>query len=323
MSTEATFTWEFDAQTGVYKNHHLSGKLLKVAARQWKFVPFTKKEDSFGKGKGESITLVYYKPLSDPTSAQLEETTRVPIDQLTMGKQDITIKEWGRGVEYTDLARQLSKFDPKQGAQEALIDQMNQAMDVAAATEFTGTDAKVIFIPTSLTGGTWDTDGTASTAGLVNVTKHHISTIRDYMVKDLHVPFYEGEHYIGLMSTKALRGLRDDRVIEAWNMYLRKGDHLYRGEIGQIESVRMIEVNNESALSNSVGTGSVLGEGVIFGRDAVARIEIEFPHLRAMPNANADFGRRHAVAWIGTVAFGVKFPVNTDRLARIVRISSS
>jgi len=322
MATQV-FTWNWDAPTGVYKNHALSGQLLKVAAREFKFVPFTKKESSFGKGKGESVTLIYYKPLTQPTSAALEEETRIPIDQLTTGKQSITIQEWGRGVEYTDLAKQLSKFDPGEGAQEALKDQMREAMDVAAASEFNGTDAKVIFIPTSLTGGTWDTDGTASTAATVNVTKHHISAIRDYMIKDLHVPFYDGEHYIGLMSTKALRGLRDDKVIEAWNLYLRKGDHLYRGEIGQVENVRFVEVTNENSLSNSVGTGSVLGEGVIFGKDAVARIEIEFPHLRAQPNYVADFGRRHAVAWYGTVAFGVKFPTATDREARIVRITSS
>jgi len=310
-------------QTGVYKNHALSGQLLKVAAREFKFVPFTKREESFGKGKGESITLIYYKPLTQPASAQLEEDTRIPIDQLTMGKQDITIKEWGRGVEYTDLAQQLSAFNPRESAQEALIDQMKEAMDNAAASEFTGTDAKLCFIPTTLTGGTWDTDGTPSTAALVNITKHHISTIRDYMIKDIHIPFFEGEHFIGLLCTKALRGLRDDKVIEAWNLYLRKGDHIYRGEIGQVESVRFVEVTNENALSNSVGTGNVLGEGVIFGRDAVARIEIEFPHLRAQPNYTADFGRRHAVAWYGTVAFGVKFPTANDREARIVRICSA
>jgi len=319
----ATFTWSFDATTGVYKNHALSGELLKVAARDFKFVPFTKKQNSFGKGKGESITMVYYKPLTQPTSAQLEEETRVPIDQLTMGKQSITIKEWGRGVEYTDLAKQLSAFDPGEGAQSALMDQMKEAMDNAAAAEFTGTDAKVIFIPTTLTGGTWDTDGTPSSAALVNLTKHHISAIRDYMIKDLHVPFYDGEHYISLASTKALRGLRDDKVIEAWNLYLRKGDHLYRGEIGQVENVRFIEVTNENALSNSVGTGNVLGEAVVFGKDAVARIEVEFPHLRAQPNYVADFGRRHAVAWYGTVAYGVMFPTANDREARIVRIASA
>jgi len=318
-----TFTWSFDAPTGVYKNHALSGKLLEVAAKKFKFVPFTRKESSFGKRMGESITLLYYKPLSQPTSAQLEEETRIPIDQLQTGTQSITLKEWGRGVEYTSVAEDLSKFSPKMGAQKALVDQMNEAMDIAAASEFNGTDAKVIFIPTSLTGGTWDTDGTASTTALVNVTKHHISTIRDYMVKDLHVPFYEGEHYISLASTKFLRGLRDDKVIEAWNLYLRKGDHVYRGEIGQVENVRFIEVAVESSLSNSVGSGNVLGEGVIFGEDAVARIEIEFPHLRAQPNYSADFGRRHAVAWYGTVAFGVKFPTATDRECRIVRVTSA
>ena len=318
-----TFTWNHDAETGVYKNHHISGQLLKVAARDFKFVPFTQKESSYGKGKGESITLIYYKPIDQPTNAQLEEETRIPIDQLTSGKQTITIKEWGRGVEYTDLAKQLSKFDPGSAAQTALIDQMKEAMDNAAATEFTGTDAKLCYIPTSLTGGTMDTDGTASTSATVNFTKHHISAIRDYLIKDVHCPFYDGEHYMGLMSTKALRGLRDDKVIEAWNLYLRKGDHIYKGEIGQIENVRFIEVTNDTALSNATGTGSVLGEGVIFGKDAVARIEIEFPHLRAQPNYTADFGRRHAVAWYGTVAFGVKFPTATDREARIVRITSS
>jgi N4-gp56 family major capsid protein len=317
------FTWEFDASSGVYKNHALSGQLLMVAAREWKFVPFTQKQKAYGKHKGESLTLVYYKPLSDPSSAQLDEDVRIPIDRLAMATTRITIKEWGRGVEYSSLAEDLSKFSPKEGAQKALKDQMQQAMDVAAASEFTGTDAKICFIPTSLTGGTWDTDGTPSAAASVNITKDHIATIRDYMVKDLHVPFYEGENFIGLLSTKALRGLKDDKDLIAWNMYLQKGDHLYRGEVGQCESVRFIEVTNESALSNSVGTGNVLGEGVIFGEDAVARIEIEFPHLRADPNYMGDFGRRKAVAWYGTVAFGVMFPTANDREAKIVRICSA
>jgi N4-gp56 family major capsid protein len=319
----AVFSWNYDAIAGVFKNHALSGKLLEVAAREFKFVPFTHKEDSFGKRKGESITLVYYKPLADPTNAELSDDIRIPIDQLTMGKTDITIKEWGRGVEYTSLMDDLSAFNVKNAAQKALLDQMKQAMDVAAASEFTGTDAKIIFIPTSLTGGEWDSDGTPSTTALANLTKDHISVIRDYMQKDLHVPFFGGqEHYIGLMSTKALRGLRNDKCIEAWNLYLQKGDLIYKGEIGQVESVRAIEVNNESALSNSKGSANVLGEAVIFGDDAVARIEIEFPHLRAQANYTADFGRRHAVAWYGTVAFGVKFPTADDREARIVRVTS-
>jgi len=322
MAAGQSYTWTYSAETGVFKNHALSNKLLQVSARKFKFVPFTQKIDSFGRGMGESITLIYYKPLSEPTTGKLQEDERIPIDQMTSGTQSITIYEWGRGVEYTNLAQELGKYDEKSEIQKKLLDQMQAVMDKAAADAFTGTDAKVIFIPTSMTGGTWDTDGTASSAATNNVSKHHISTIRDYMINDLHVPFFTGEHFIGLFTTKALRGLRNDRVIESWNMYLRKGDLLYRGEIGQVESVRFIEVNHESALSNSVGTGNVLGEAVIFGNDAVGRIETEFPHLRAQPNYAADFGRRHAVAWYGLVGYGVKFPTANDREARIVRITS-
>ena len=85
------------------------------------------------------------------------------------------------------------------------------------------------------------------------------------------------------------------------------------------------QVNSSALILNAQLHGALegIGEGVIFGKDAVARIEIEFPHLRAQMNYEADFGRRNAVAWYGTVAFGVKFPVNTDRLAKIVRITSS
>ena len=318
-----TFTWAYDAATGVYKNHHLSGKILKLAAKEFKFVPFTKKVDSYGKGMGESVTLIYYKALALPGNGQLEEETRIPIDPLTMGKQSITIKEWGRGVEYTDIAKQLSKFDPEDGAQAALKDQMNDVMDNAAATEFTGTDVKIAFIPTSLTGGTWDTDGTASTQATENLTKEHLGVIRDYMAKDIHVPFFETDHYIGMFATKSLRGLKQDKAIEAWMMYLRKGEIIYKSEVGRCESIRLVEVTNENALSNSVGSNSVLGEGVVFGKDAVARIEIEFPHLRAQPNYKGDFGRRHAVAWYGTVAYGVKFPTATDREARIIKVVSA
>jgi hypothetical protein len=318
-----TFTWTYDAATGVYKNHALSGSLLMVAARQWKFVPFTKKVKDYGPMMGQSVTLIYYKALDDPTSGKLEEDTRIPIDQLDMASSAITVYEWGRGVEWTNFAKQLGKFDPAEAAQKALIDQMNQAMDVAAAAEFTGSNMKVKYIPTTLTGGTFDTDGTPSTAALVNVTVEHLAVIRDYMAKDLHVPFYDGDHYIGLFSTKAMRGLKQDRKLEAWHQYLRKGDLLYRSEVGMAESIRCAEVTNDDALSNSLGTGNVLGEGVVFGDDAVARAEIEFPEVRAQPNYKADFGRRGAAAWYGIVGFGVKFQTANDREARGVHITSS
>lgn len=316
-----TTTWTYDAETGVYKNHALSGKLLETAAQKMVFVPFTDKEESYGKHMGESITLVHYNELSDPTSAALEEDTRIPIDKLSMDVRQITIQEWGRGVEYTSLMQDLSKFDPAKGAQRQLTRQMERAMDKAAAAAFKS--AKIMYIPTSLTGGTWDTDGTPSTQALANVNADHLGVIRDYMANTIHVPFYDGSSYVGIFSTKGLRGITSDRRYEAWNMYLRKGDVFFRNERGRCESIRLVECVHAAALTDGVGSGSVLGEGVVFGEEGVSRIETEFPHLRLNPNYQGDFGRKRAVAWYGVVAFATTWDSASDYEAKIVRVTSS
>ena len=319
----ATFTWALDADTGVYKSHALSTELLKLAALKMKVVPFTKPIKKFARKMGDTITLSYYKQAAEPTSAQLTEDTRIPIDALSMGHFAITIKEWGRGVEFTSIAQDLSALDPNDGAQKTLRDQMNLCMDTAAAAAFTGTNAKIAFIPTTLTGGTFDTDGTPSTTALVNLTKDHMGVIRDYLATTIHTPPYDGDHYIGLFATKALRGLKNDRVIQSFEQYLQKGDLLYRSEIGMVEQIRLVEIMHENAFSDGVGSGSVLGEGVVFGEDAVGRIEIDFPELRVDPNYKSDFGRRKAVAWYGTVAFDVLFQSSTDRECRLIKVGSA
>lgn len=314
-------TWTYDADTGIYKNHKLSGHLLETAARDLVFVPFTDKVDGFGKKMGESITLVHYKELANPTNAQLEEDTRIPIDKLELDSRKITVSEWGRGVQYTNLLQELSVFDPKQAAQKKLTRQMQLAMDGAAATAFK--QAKVAFIPTSLTGGTWDTDGTPSTTALVNLTSDHLGIIRDYMAISLHVPFYDSANYVGIFTTLGLRGIKQDRRYEAWNMYLRKGDLIFRSEAGRCEQIRLVESTNTGALTNGVGSGSVLGEGVIFGEEAVSRAEVIYPELRADPNYKSDFGRIGAVAWYGIVAFATTWDSADDLEAKIVRVTSA
>jgi len=315
-------TWTYDAADGVYKNHALSNKLMETAAQKMVVVPFTTKVQEFGRKMGETVNLAYWEELDVPTNyGELDESTRVPIDKLQMGTRAITIKEWGRGVEYTNLMQELSKFAPKDGAQKKLTIQMQKCMDIAAADGFK--NAKIIFIPTSLTGGTWDTDGTPSTQALYNLTKAHMGVIRDYMANDLHVPFYEGDHYVGLFATKALRGLKDDKAIEDWFKYLRKGDLIFKSEIGRVEQIRAVEVTHEDAFSNGVGSGSVLGEGVVFGDEAVARVEVDYPHLRANPNYQGDFGRRKAVIWYGIVVFDVYWDSADDLKAKVVRIGSS
>ena len=88
-----------------------------------------------------------------------------------------------------------------------------------------------------------------------------------------------------------------------------------------IEGVRIIENNNVNALSNTLGTGSVLGEGIVFGEDAYMMAVVMDPELRlGMP---ADFGRSKSVAWYGVMDFAVIWDTATAGEARIVHITSS
>jgi N4-gp56 family major capsid protein len=319
----AEHNWEYTANVGILKNHFISNQLLVQATGAMKIVPFTTPMPGFGKKQGEYVNIMHVKELPDPTSAQLEEGTRVPVDKLEFGNRALKVVQWGRGIEYTDLMQQLSKFDPASILQKALIRQMNRAMDTAAAAAFQSTDVKICFIPTSLTGGTFDTDGTPSTVATANLTFDHMGVLADYIAGDIHCPPYEGEDYIMLASRKALRGLKQDDLWQQIHMYLQKGDLFFKGEVGKAENIRCIQVDREAAISNTAGASTVLGDAIVFGNEAVARIEVEAPELRADENYQSDFGRTKAIAWVGTLVYGSVWTTANDGESKIIRVTSA
>ena len=287
-------------------------------------LPFTQVPDmSLGKHAGETISLFRVASLAVPSSAALDENIRIPIDKTTISQRQITVVEHGRGIEYTNLAEQLGVFRPSSYLQKLLIQQMEFSLDRSAGRAFQSTDMRVIFIPTSLTGGTFDTDGTASTLASAEFTFAHCGVIADYLAGDIHCPPYEGNRYIGITTRRTLRGLKNDNMLQAVHLYLRDGDFFYNGEVGMTENIRWVESNVETTLDNSVGTSTTIGEGMVFGDEAVARIEVEAPHLRADPNYQNDFGRTSAVAWYGIYQFAPWYDVSADGFARCVRIGSS
>lgn len=313
------FTWTYDVASGVYKSREISDNLRFAAIADTKIMQFVRTEPGFGKKKGETMTIERIRNITVPTSAVLSESIKIPVDQFLMSSIPITIQEYGRAVEFTSLANDLSKFDLERPIQRKLKDQMKLILDVTAAAAFK--TAKIIFIPTSLTGGTWDTDGTPSTQALQNLTVQHMGVIRDYMQDTIHVPPYEGDDYIGLCSTKALRGIKNDPDFAFWRQYLQPGDVLFNSEVGRVETIRCIEINYTSSLSNAKGLASILGEALIFGEDGVVMIEVETPDLRAA--IPGDFGRSKAVAWYGVLAFGIVWDTANDGEARVIRVTSS
>ena len=297
----AAHSWVNDGPSGVYKNHDLSSKIRMAAIKQAKFMQFVKPEEGYGKKKGESVTITRVSNIDVPSDDTLSETSRVPEDTISLSTQAITVSERGRAIPYSKLSLDLAHFDLGNAIQKKLKDQLSLSLDIKAADAFKA--GKIKAIPTGVAETTFDTDGTASSAAVSNLNMFHVESIRDYMYGDLNIAPYSGDDYVCILAVKAKRGLMRDPAWVDWKKYTDPSAK-YNGEIGRIENIRFVESNHTSALSNSKGTGSVLGEFVVFGEDPVTMAVAEDPHLVAEDNVGSDFGRQKAVAWLGTYGFG-------------------
>jgi N4-gp56 family major capsid protein len=315
----ATFSWVPDIPAGVLRNHYISSQLRKQAIAEAKFMAHVKPEPGYGKRKGESVTIPRTKSLPEPVNPRLLETQKIPVDKFAVGTTSITVTEWGRALELTNFAEELNSFDLKNPMQAALRDQMKLSLDTGAAAAFKSAMTK--YIPTSLTTGVFDTDGVPSTQATENLSLAHIAEIRDYMYSVLFAPPVDSEgNYMCLASTKALRGIKNDPDWEEWNKYTSPNKK-FNSEVGKLEQVRFVEINHAQALSGALGLNGVLGEAVVFGRDAVASAIVHDPELRV--GIAQDFGRQQAVAWYGILEFGQVWPTANAGEARIIHITSS
>lgn len=313
----AQFTWEFDAPTGTYKSHAMSSRLYESSVENSVFMDHIRPIEEYGRKSGESITLVRVANIAEPTSAILQEGIRIPEDEFDLSTRVLTVQELGRAVPYTSLSQDLSGFDLENPIQRKLREQLRLTLDTMAATAFQNT--KIKYVPTSATAATITTNGTPGTAALSNMNVYHVEEIRDYMFDTLRVPTLSDGDYLGIFRTLGLRGIKRDADWEMWHVYTDP-QAKYNGEVGRIEGIRFIETNHGNALQK-VGTGSVLGEGVVFGDDAVAMVEAMTPELRAA--IPGDFGRSKAVAWYGLVAFDTIWDTGNPGEAKIVHVTST
>lgn len=316
----AEFTWSFDAPSGTYKSHAMSSKLWEKSVEMTIFLDHVRTLDGFGRNSGESLTLIRVADITEPTSAALQESIRIPEDEFALSAKSITVQELGRAVPYTSLSRDLSQFDIENPIQRKLRDQMRLTLDTMAAAAFQL--AKVKYVPTGTAAtptNTITTNGTPGTAATRNLQVFDIEEIRDYMFDTLRVPPAEGGDYIGIFRTLALRGIKRDDDWADWHRYTDP-QVKYNGEVGRLEGVRFMETNHANALQK-IGTGSVLGEGIVFGEDSVAMVEAMTPELRAA--IPGDFGRSRAVAWYGILAFDIIWDTGNAGEAKVVHVAST
>ena len=311
------FSWEFDAPTGVYKNHQLSRRLWEQAVAETKFMEFVDPMPDYGRGMGESVTLTRIKSMTEPDDATLIEGVRIPEDEFSLSTRPITVTEIGRAVPYTSLSQDLSAFDLVNPIQRKLMEQLRLTLDTSAANAFR--KARLKYAPTSATGGTLTTNGSITaepgTAADGAFKVRHVGDLRDFLFDRFYVEPWSDGDYVMLARTRSLRSIKNDSDWEKWHQYVDPSNK-FNGEVGRLDSTRFVEVNHHKAL----GQSSTLGEGFVFGRDAVALAEVLTPELRvAQPD---DFGRSRAVAWYGILAFDIIWETGNQGEAKIIHVTN-
>jgi N4-gp56 family major capsid protein len=303
-------SWTFDAPTGVYKDHAMSARIREAAIADAQFMRFARPEPNFGKGKGASVTITRVFPLALAT--RVAELDRLPSGRPAIDTKSITVSEWGFKIPMTEFEKNLTHFDLNNQFQRVLRDQMKLTMDDMAADAFKTTPIK--YTPQT-TGAVINTASTFSTAD-TNLSIADLRNIHDYL-RGLKAPKYKNGKYVGILSTRAARGIKNDPEYKDWQAPTGSGPFM-DARLRDVEGFMLIETNNTDSLDDTMGTGSVLGEAIFFGEDPVALATVDEPELRA--GIPEDLGRFRDVGWVGTLEAGLVWDLAS--YARVVHVGS-
>ncbi len=306
-------SWKFDAPTGTYRNFTLSRDLRREALQDTQFMKFMRAEPGYGKQKGESVTIT--RILQLPLATRVGETDRLPSGRPAMETKQVTVSQWGFKIPMTEFETNLGVFNPANIFQQSLRDQISVTMDKMAADALKLTPVK--YVPTS-SGGTFSTNGTAAATSDRNLGVQDLRRIYDRLADDLKVPRYRNGRYVGILSTKAARGLKNDPEYKDWIAPTSSGP-LLSGQLKDVEGFALFESNHHNALAQLVGASTTTGEAIFFGADAGGLVRIMDPEIRA--GQPEELGTFREVGWVGTLeAFLVWEKAS---LARAIHLSST
>lgn len=306
-------SWKYDAPTNTYRNHWLSQKIREQAIADTVFMKFATQEPGFGKKKGESATIT--RILQLPLATRVGETDRLPSGRPAIETKQVGISEWGFKIPTTSFEKDLTYFDLMNPFQQTLRNQINLTMDKMVADAFKLGPIK--YVPLAA-GPNITTNGTPSGTSDQNLQVSDLREIHDYMSGTLKVPKYRNGKYVGILSTQAARGLKNDPEYKEW-IAPTSSEPLMSGVLKDIEGFTLIETNHADALTDDVGASTTTGEAVFFGADAVGMLEVSAPELRmGLPD---DLGRFQDIGWVGILeAFHVW---ESASLARVIHVTSA
>lgn len=286
-------SWKFDAPTGTYRNHALSSNIRREAIEDAQFMQFLRAEPGYGKNKGDSVTITRIMKL--PLATRVGETDRLPSGRPAIETKTVSVSQWGYKIPVTEFEQNLTHFNIMNPFQAALRDQMSLTMDVMAADAMKLTPVK--YVPTA-SGGTFSTNGVAGALSDRNWGIQDLRRVYDRLSDDLKVPKYKNGKYVGILSTKAARGIKNDPEYKDW-LAPTTSQPLRDGRLLDVEGFALFESNHNDALDQLTGSSTTTGEAVFFGADAAGLVRIMDPEIRA--GIPEELGTFREVGWVGTI----------------------
>lgn len=286
-------SWTFDAPSGTYKNNALSSDIRRQAVEDAIFMRFARVEPGFGKKKGESVTIT--RVLRLPLAGRVAETDRLPSGRPAIETKQVSTSLWGFKIPVTELEKNLTFYDLMNPFQASLRDQMKLTMDkmVADAAKLT----PYRYTPTT-TGGTFATNSAFPAVATRNVGIPDLRNLYDELHGTLKTPTFANGKYVGILSTRAARGLKNDPEYKDW-FAPTTSEPMSSGRLKDVEGFALFETNHFNALANLAGTSTTTGEAIFFGADALGLVQVMAPEIRA--GIPEELGTFQEVGWVGTL----------------------
>jgi len=296
---------------GFFTNNQLSAKVRYLSQTMQKFRQFTDIESAAGQNRGNKV---FFDKISNISTAggTLAETSTIPKNNYTITQGTLTMTEYGNSVPYTQKLKTLSDIMVPETIRTVLTNDMKVVLDSAVASIFKSSDYVATITNTATT--TFGSAGAALATAGANMSDKNVRDIIDKM-KTVNMPRRDGDKYCCIASTNSIRGLYDFFEAKADQTTM---EPLYRGEVGSYYGCRFIEETN--FLSNVDGSGSVFGEAVFFGADAV-REGIAIPE-EIRVGIPTDFGRDQGIAWYALLGFAKTWDFTDDGESHIIVVDS-
>ena len=304
--------WSVNSLGGFLSNDQLSKQLRHAAQPMMKFRQFVDAEKAAGKNRGEKVLFDKISNIST-AGGTLIETETIPKRNYTITQGSLTVNEYGNSIPYTLKAQTLAEMSVPDTVKTVLRNDMAKVLDSAAAAQFITTDYLAVCSDTATT--VFTSNSAVTISATANMSDKNVRDIIDEL-KKINVPRYDGNNYICIASTNSIRGLYDFFEAKAVNTTM---DPAFNGEVGRYYGCRFVEETNY--LVNTIGSGSVFGEAIFFGADAVREGIVIPENIRI--DVPKDFGRDNGIAWYYLGGFIKTWDFTSDGETRIIRVTSA